>query len=221
MTIDKTTEEINDVPKRSPLLLILAVAVVLLLAAGAFYLQLQKTAITEEQGRLKEEIKSLNSEITALESQKLEAAQLAQQWLASIQQDEIRWSNILDKIDELVPQDILGARKVDFLSYSGSQGGKLVLNAQTKPSKIEPFKDVADLISSFNSTPYFFDAYVPTISRGETETGDKLLTFIFNVSYREKLPEDITTSTSTIPPVSSGTTDANAAADSGKVKVTR
>lgn len=181
----------GDLPKKSPLILVLAIVAVVIVGAGIGYMQLTKSALNDEQKRLKDETQSLQTEINTLESQKIEAAQLAQQWLATISKNEIRWSNVLDKINSLVPEDALGQKKLNFLSYSGSEGGKLTLNGQTIPAKDEPYGDLSDLVAAFNSSSFFNNAYIPTISRGETDTGDKLLSFVFNLNYKEKTPDEI------------------------------
>ncbi len=155
--------------------------------------------MSDEQKRLDDEIKVLSTEITSLEGEKVESAQMAQEWLVSLQQEEIRWSDVLGKIAALIPEDDAGEDKITFLSYSGSVGGKLTLNAQTKAAPIELFSDVADLIQVFNASSFFSQAYVPTISRGETETGDKMLSFTFNLFYKEKLPEEMVNEKEKVP----------------------
>ena len=192
--VTSQTEAVGlDIPKRNPFLFILSIAAIVLMVAVALYLHLQKTAITDEQNRLDDEMKVLKTEITSLEDQKIESAQMAQEWLTSLQKEEIRWSDVLGKISALIPEDDAGEDKITFLSYSGSAGGKLSLNAQTQSAPVELFNDVADLIAVFNASSFFSHAYVPTISRGETETGDKILSFTFNLLYKEKLPEEIVT----------------------------
>lgn len=174
------------VPRRSPLLLPAAVASVALVVALAFYLGLQKTAIIDEQKRLETELVALNTEISALESQKVQAAQLAQQWLEALEQEEIRWSTVINRIQGLAPFDQLTSQpKVRFLSYSGGQGGRISLNAQSRATRQEPFADVAELITVFNASSFFSNAYVSSITRGETESGEKILSFLFNLNYQD------------------------------------
>lgn len=175
-----------EIPQKSPLVFILAAGLLILLIAAALYLQLQKSAITDEKNRIAADLKSIQTQIELLESKKVEAAQVAQQWLDTLRKEEILWSQVLVKIKSLVPQDTDGVNTVDFLSYSGAQDGKLTLNAQTKAAKVEPFEDISNLIAAFNSSAYFKKAFVPNITRGETDTGDKLLSFIFTVNYVEE-----------------------------------
>lgn len=168
-----------------PMSLFLAIATVILLVAFAAYLQLSKSAVTDESTRLQADIKALNDQIATLESQHVEAAQVAQTYLDQIQKSEIRWSGVLEKVAQLIPTDQDGKNNISFVSYSGGDGGKLTMNAQTIAAKDEPYQAVSDLISSFNSSSYFKDAYVPSLSRGEDDQGNKLLTFIFNTTYQE------------------------------------
>lgn len=190
MATTRTVSSMVDAPHRSPLLFLAAIVSVILMGAGAFYLGLQKSAITEEQKKLDDEIATLHTEIAGLESQKIEAAQLAQQWLESIEREEILWSKVFTRIQALIPLDTLTSeQKIKFSSYSGSQGGKISLNAQTRAAQQDPFADVSELISVFNTSSFFSGAYVPSITRGETETGDKILSFLFNMTYQEEEPE--------------------------------
>ena len=180
-----------EVPKKSPVLLIVAGLTFALLLGFSFYLYLQKSAINEEKKHLTDQVSSIKTEIAQLEGQKIQAAQVAQESMAMIKKQEVLWSNVLTKIKSLVPQGVDGSNKIEFLSYSGSGDGKLSLNAQTKPSKVEPYGDVSDLLSAFNNSSYFANAIVPNITRGENDAGDKTLSFTFNLDYKEKSPEEL------------------------------
>ena len=190
-----------------PMSLFLAIATLILLVAFTAYVQLSKSAVNDETVRLQADIKSLNDQIADLESKHVEAAQVAQNYLDQIKKDEIRWSGVLEKVAQLVPADANGQNQVNFVSYSGGEGGKLTMNAQTIAAKDEPYQVVADLISAFNTSPYFTSAYVPSLSRGEDDQGNKLLTFIFNTTYQENTPVADTTA-------GMSTTDASASGSS-------
>lgn len=175
-------------PRRSPLLLIFAVLALVAAIAAAFYLGLQKSAIQEEQKTITADISSLQTEITDLEGQNLEAAQLAQQWLAEISKGEILWSGVITRIKALMPVDpITQKQKIKILSYSGSESGKLLLNAETVEAQLAPYEYVSELLSVFNNNSYFEDAYIPSITQGETDQGLKLLSFVMDFS---KKPEE-------------------------------
>lgn len=183
-------------------LFIVAILVFLGVGAGALYLSFQKSAIFDQQKQLDSEIAALNSQIADLKSQKIEAAQYAKSWIDDIEKDEIHWSSVLKSLQGLIPLEASsGKAKVRFLSYSGSTGGKLTLNAETLPSPKPPFEDVSQLVNLFNASSYFKDAYVPSISRGLSETGNVILSFIFNVTYLEE------PATPSIPTVSTPSND--------------
>ncbi|HLG25919.1 MAG TPA: hypothetical protein VI588_04010 [Candidatus Gracilibacteria bacterium] len=190
MAAEKTTQAMTDEPSRSPLLLILALAACVGVVAFSFYLGLQKSAIQEEQKRLDGEILTLKNEIIALEEEKVEAAQLAQKWLEEVEKKEIRWSGVITRVNSLLPFDAVTKQyKVKFLSYSGAQGGKLTLNGQSRETVSDPYPDVAEVIEVFNDSSYFYNAYVPSVTRGENDQGLKLASFILSAYYREEVPE--------------------------------
>lgn len=172
--------------KNKSFLMILAALSVAIVVVLALYLGLQKGTLAQEQERLAQEIDGLNAEIQNLESQKVEAAQFAQKWLEILEQDEVRWSRVLSQVQSLVPYDAATNRnKINFLSYSGSQGGRVSMNATTRELRNEPFDDVAELIEVFNESSFFSNAYVPSITRVETDTGARVATFIFNALYKD------------------------------------
>jgi hypothetical protein len=177
-------------------MLILAVISVVVVIAAAFYLGLQKTAIQDEQKRIEADVASIQNDITALEGQKIEAAQNAQQYLDQVKKDEILWSRVITRIQTLIPTDASQQSKIDILSYSGSVDGKITLNVQSIPAQLEPYEYLAELLSVFNSSSYFSDAYIPSISRAETDNGQKYLSFMFNLKYNENKPAVTTAASS-------------------------
>jgi hypothetical protein len=171
-------------PAKMPLLFIFSIVAVVALIAGAFYLYLQKSAIQDEKVRLDADISSLQNEISALQAQKVQAAQTSQGWLEEIKKQEILWSEVITRVQSLVPVDSLTkAKRVNILSYSGAADGKILLNTRTVEAQLEPWDAVAEIISVFNGSSYFANAYVPSITRGETDQGTKFLSFILNLEY--------------------------------------
>lgn len=180
-------ENVSEAPKQKPFLFIVAFLGILGLVAFSVYLGLQKAAIVEEQNRLKNDIALLQKEIAPLDKQKIQASQIAQNWLSSVEKAEIRWSNVLNRVRNLIPIDSSTQKpKIIFTSYSGSQLGSLNFSAQTQSGKENLDRDIAELINQFNINPFFRNAYVPTITYGETATGEKILTFVFNVQYQDE-----------------------------------
>lgn len=186
MTEDKTVSTMTEGPKNRSLLLVLAGLSVVIVIVLALYLGLQKSTLVEEQTRLRTEIASLQEEISSLEGQKIEAAQLAQQWISLLDEEEIRWSLVLSQVQSLIPFDATtNKEKIQFLSYSGSQDGRISMNAQTRELRVEPFPDVAELIEVFNDSSFFSNARVPSITRGETNEGAKIASFVFYADYED------------------------------------
>lgn len=186
MTEDKIVSSVVEGPKSKSLLMILAGLSVVIVVVLALYLGLQKSTLVEEQARLQGEIDSLQGEILSLEGQKVEAAQLAQEWIDLLDEEEIRWSLVLSQVQSLIPFDtVTNKDKIQFLSYSGSENGRITMNAQTRELRTEPFPDVAELIEVFNDSSFFSDARVPSITRGETNEGGKVGSFVFYATYHD------------------------------------
>lgn len=187
----------HEAPKSRSGMLIVSVLLVLGLAAFAFYLSFSKTAIQDQQKQLDADNTSLHAQIDQLKSQNIEGQQSAQAWLDQLQKSEIRWSRVIKTVQDLVPTDTLTQKaRVQFLSYSGSAGGKLTLNAQTLPGSGDAFADVSTLLSVFNSSSFFKDAYVPSMSHSINQSGQDYMTFVFNVTYDEQFPTGKTNSDS-------------------------
>lgn len=214
METHKTSPTPVERPHRSSGLLVLSIISLLLVAAAGVYLTLQKSALLEEQKVLDADIVSLNTEIDALEELKVQSAQLAQQFLASVEKDEVQWSRVITRIQSLLPVDSATQQsKFVVISYNGSAGGKLTLNMETVPTALEPFPTLAELLATFNGSSFFTNAYVPNISRGETDDGKKLLTFTLNLVYDEDKVE-----ADTVKSLTGGSTQESA---DGKPKVSR
>ena len=186
--------------KRSPVLFIFALLLLAFTVAGTFYLSLQKTAILGEQQTLDKEIADLNTQVADLKGQKVEAEQFAKKYLDDLQKNEIHWSEVIKSVNALVPLDSATQKpKVRFLYYSGAPGGKLSLNVETLPAPQPAFADVSELLNVFNHSTFFHDAYIPSINRGVSETGNILLSFTFNLTYSEQSPEIVPSLTESKP----------------------
>ncbi|MFO0781184.1 MAG: hypothetical protein U0519_04890 [Candidatus Gracilibacteria bacterium] len=190
MEIQKPVSSSPETTKNRPTLLIFSVVLLVGLVASALYLSFAKSAILDQQKQLDDEITSLSNEIALLKAQNVEGAQFAKQWLDELEKTEIRWSKVIKTVQDLLPVDALTQKpRVQFVTYSGSAGGKLTLNAQTVSGSVDPFGDVSTLLNVFNNSAFFKNAYVPSVSHAVSQTGQDLLTFVFNVSYEEQLPD--------------------------------
>lgn len=196
MTEVKTVSQMVE-PRRSGTMMFLLAVLVLMAAAGlSVFLNMQKAAITEEQDRIRVEVSGLNNEIMALQAQNVEGARVAQDWIAKIKADEIRWSSVIEAIWGLLPtDDTTGEPLVKILSYSGSTGGKLNLNVETTGERFDTFANVARLIAAFNTTTRFSGAFVPSIARGEDDQGNVLLSFTLGVTYLGEQAESLSSLT--------------------------
>lgn len=185
---------------RKPLGFVVGFVAVLLVLGTGVYLNLQRAAVLAEQEQIEGEVSAIRLETGVLEEAKVEAARQAQEWLAAIEKDEVRWSEVVSKVEDVIPVDpATGRDAVVFLSYSGGQGGRLNLNAQTVPKRTEPFDAVSQLITVFNANPFFANAYVPSVTRSETNEGDRFASFVFNVEYREEQFEGLENTRITTP----------------------
>lgn len=170
----------------SPLILIFAVLAVVAVIGLAVFFSLQKAAVSGENDKLDSEITSLNSEISLLEGEKVEAARTAQVFLASIKAEEITWSRVISRIQSIIPYDgITQEAKVNFLSYSGAAGGKININATSRNTTKDPLDDVAEVISVFNDSSNFKNAIIPSVSVGENDRGEKSASFALMMDYLE------------------------------------
>ncbi len=164
--------------------LILA-ALVIGLAVFGTLMSFQKGQVLTHTTELEQQTAELNKEIETYRDNKVAVSKLATDALKQIEVDEVHWSDVISEAKKLIPKDASGKEKVKILSYSGSGSGRVVLNLVTEPMALPPFDDVARLIASFNNSVFFRDGYVPSISKGQTESGDTTLSFILNMDYQK------------------------------------
>lgn len=161
------------------LFLVLGIAVL----GTLFYFQ--KGQVLNNTTQLEKDAVALQSQIDEVKSTKVEFSKNATDALAKIQAEEIRWSEVIEQINQLLPKDANGARKVNVLSYSGSGTGRVAVNVVTVPSGEPAYGDVAQMIATFNNSLYFRDVYVPSISRGSDEEGLTSLSFVLNMDFEK------------------------------------
>ncbi len=145
-------ENLSQGEKQGSGLFIFAIALLVLTVAAALYLSFSKTAISNDQKQLDADITSIQSQLQELKDQKLEAAQVSKNLLASVEKDEIHWSQVIKSVQNLVPVDAITLKqRFKFLSYAGTADGKLSLNVQTTEGLQDPFGEVANLVKTFKS----------------------------------------------------------------------
>ncbi len=168
----------------NPLNFILLFLVIGLAAYGTL-LNFQKGEVLNHTGELENQSKAVQIEIDELRGSKVEVSQNASEALKKINAEEIRWSEVIDNVSQLVPKDASGRNKIEILSYSGSGNGRVSLNTVTQPTSLPAFDDVANVIAVFNNSVFFKNAYVPAISKGQNEDGSVTLSFVLNMDYQK------------------------------------
>lgn len=211
-----------ETPKNRPVLFIVSLLLFVGLAASAVYLSFAKSAIQDQQKQLDDQIVTVNAQVAQLKAQNVEGQQYAKQWLAQLEKSEVRWSRVIKTLQDLMPVDTLTQKpRIQFLSYSGSVGGKLTLSSQTAAGSVDPYGDVSTILNVFNNSAFFKDAYIPSVSHALSQTGQDLLTFVFNVTYQEQLPDVQSSINGQVLPSGSTQQVSGSAVDNGGVKVPR
>lgn len=170
--------------KGAPINLVL-VFLILGLAVYGVFLNFDKGNVLSRTNEIEEETRDIETQVESIRANKVEVSQNASDALAMIEKEEVRWSEVIEDVDQLLPQSASGQKLVNVLSYSGSGQGRIALNMVTQPKAIPPFEDVARLIATFNSSVFFKDAYVPSISKSSDETGEVTLSFVLNMDYEK------------------------------------
>lgn len=195
----KTSEEGNKPiqqnlqqgPNKNKGLMLFLLGILVVCIAGTVYLSFQKSAIALEQSDLDNQVINLEKEVQTLKVNNVEANEAANNALKEMEKNELKWSTIISAVQDLIPFDSASKKpKVNFLSYSGSADGKLALSGVTREGSLPPFADVSELLAKFNSSNFFKDAYIPSISKGISESGGITLSFVFNVTYQEPTLEN-------------------------------
>ncbi len=167
-----------------PLNYILLFLVLGLVLYGVF-LSFDKGRILASTTEMEQQTRDIQTQIDTIKSNKVEISQNASDAIKKIETEEIRWSEVISEIDKLIPQDSTGNPTVTVLSYSGTGLGKISLNMVSLPAALPPFEEVARILSTFNNSIFFKDAYVPSIAKSTTDNGEITLSFILSTDYRK------------------------------------
>lgn len=162
--------------KKTSLLLVVGIILVLVVATYSGYLYWQRGKVSTDIDTLDRSISSYNEELLKIEHQQVMQAVSAREVAAELRATMIAWSEVVDKIRETVPI-VGGLPLVDVLSYSGAVGREISVNARTVPGSEDPYIDVADIIEKFEDSSFFENVFVSSISRGTDEEGDEVLNF--------------------------------------------
>lgn len=165
-------------------LLILAVVLSLLFITYLVYLFVAQVSVKKEAETYLQETTSLQQQADLLRNKKVDYLQKAKQVIDKVDGQRIYWSKVIYDALLVLPKDSkTGKSKAEFLSYSGSVDGKLVMSAKTLAGSQNPYGDVADVVSAFTRSPTFSNVFVPTISKNQNDQGQTILTYVLNLTY--------------------------------------
>lgn len=184
VTENEESQVEKKLKKGSPVNLVLGFLLLGLIFYGVF-LNYDQGNISNRTLDLETQAKDLQAQIDLIKDNKVEVSQNASEALKNIQDEEILWSDVITKVNTLLPMDASGNRSVKVLSYSGSGQGRIAVNMVTLPQALPPFSDVAQLIATFNNSVFFKDVYVPAISKGSDDSGRTMLSFVLNMDYEK------------------------------------
>ncbi|MFC1600282.1 hypothetical protein ACFL3T_04610 [Patescibacteria group bacterium] len=171
---------------KKPILLI--IAIVLIFGAGLAYGYFfsQVNAVESELDSIGSQIAQAENELEELQASDAVLAQRAVNSLDAVKNKEVEWSNVLATLNRITPVDLIEKKPlIEFISYSGSEDGRLSFNVRTQAS--ENVKKLLDAVSKtieiFDETPDFSNPFVPSVSKSVNNLDQTLLTFVLNVDY--------------------------------------
>ncbi|MDA1061228.1 MAG: hypothetical protein O3B47_05575 [bacterium] len=168
--------------KKTPLVLIVGVIVLVLIGAYTGYSFWERSAANNDLKVVQKELADYQNQVLQFENQKVTQAINAKQTINELKDDIVLWSRVIKKVRSTVPK-LKGDTIVDILSYSASSGSTINMNAKTIPGSDDPYLRVADLIEGFDDEDVFKNAFVPSISAGLDDEGEEILTFMFSADY--------------------------------------
>lgn len=164
----------------------LAISVIAFLMVGVLsgYFQVKTGALQKSIANLeaqKAEMEKSASDYAVQFKEKSSAEQL-EGALTQIKAKELQWSRIMEKIENIIPQD--GEKPIVlFRAINGGEDGKLLVNGITRADSPDPFADTAMTIRAFSGDPAFTNVFVPSITKNYTSEGAMELTFSMNLEY--------------------------------------
>jgi hypothetical protein len=185
--------------KKFPMLLVIAFVLTFGTGLAYAYLYSQANLAENRLSVIDREITEVKNQLEESKTSTSSSAQIAVTSLEAIKQTEITWSTVMEAVQKIIPLDLVDLKPmVQFTTYSGQQNGVLTFNGHTNPSSDVKFQldSIAQTISTFNSSPVFTNAFVPSISKSVNQDDQTILSFVFNVSYKgssaSKTGEDTT-----------------------------
>jgi len=188
--------------KKFPMLLVIAFVLAFGTGLAYAYLYSQANLTANRLSVIDREIAEVKNQLEESKTSTSSSAQTAAQALDIIKQTEITWSGVMDAVQKVIPLDLVDLRPmVEFTTYSGQQNGILTFNGHTNPSTDVRFQldAIANTIATFNSSPVFTNAFVPSISKSVDQDNQTILSFVFNVSYKRSSAASAAEDTTTVP----------------------
>jgi len=175
--------------KRFPMLLVIAIVLAFVTGLAYTYFLSQNNLAVNKLSVIDREIADIKTQLDEAKTSTTSSAQTALNTLEVIKQSEIAWSNVIADIQKIIPLDLVDLKPmVEFSTYSGQSNGMLTFNGHTIPSsdiKLQ-LNSISQTISTFNASPVFGEAFVPSISISVDENDQTMLSFVFNVSYKKQ-----------------------------------
>lgn len=169
--------------KRFSTLMLLGIVALVAFGGYNLYLSWQSSALKDEVLQADALISDYGKQVLEYENKQVLESINAKKTINEIKSEGIiEWSSVIKKIRTTVPK-VDGVPIITVLSYSGSSNDEISMNVKTTETSENPYLDVADLIKAFNSSDYFDDAFVPSISNGVDEKGNQVLTFLISMKY--------------------------------------
>lgn len=148
-----------------------------------------------QQARLSKKLEGINTELKAFEDKAAEEKNstssseltVIKNALKNLEENQIFWSRVIEKIETTIPRLKETNEKVVFVrSYTGDERGIIALNASTRAGAFDPFSDIALTIKAFASEPALQNVFVPSITRTLTPEGATVLSFSLNFKYKKQ-----------------------------------
>lgn len=136
------------------------------------FLGVQKARLIGAVDRSGTQITALQTQIADLQAKGIDRLGTIQSFLTAVQESEILWSTVLQKIQEIQPVD------VTFASYSGSANGKIAMSATAVS-----YASVANLLSVLNNSAYFSNAFIPSVASAGLASGFNMVGFSLSMDY--------------------------------------
>lgn len=177
--------ETAPLPTRRSWFLTIAVIGFIVVAGFSGYLQVKKNRLEnivanlQQQKQDAEKPKPTKENLTAKE---LDSAVEIQKMLQTIEEKQLKWSKIIEKIENIIPKENDEPIAI-FNSYTGSEDGKIAASATTRPSATDPFADIAKLLQTFGNDPALSRVFIPSINKSVLPDGSAALSFSINFEY--------------------------------------